>query len=96
MSTNAIKKLEHHLIRNARDLRFPNSCPATNSLKKHLEIYNLISEYIALDADLAKVSSPAVKNIIEKHMDEIKYKLTGYWILESSEMIRSEDNTTWR
>lgn len=87
MNETSLKKLRGHVIRNASDKRYPNTCPALNSTEKHIEIYRLVSEYVALDEDLAKIQTPSAKRLVEKRMDEIKYELTKFWILTDSQMI---------
>lgn len=66
--------------------KFPEHVPETNDLKKHLEIYRLIEEFMKLYNDLKSASDPA-KKLIEPRLEEIAKTLArDYFVVKRDEL----------
>lgn len=66
--------------------KFPEKVPETNYLKKHLEIYRLIEEFMKLHNDLKTASDPA-KKLIEPRLEEIAKTLArDYFVVTRDEL----------
>lgn len=87
MSSEALNKLRGHTIVNSQDRRYPQFPPSINTTKYHIEIYNLIEEYVGLYEDLKNVKTPSSRQFMEKRMNEIKYELTKFWIVPNEDMV---------
>lgn len=87
MNIKAKQKLNDAYRVNASMKRYPTTTaePLSNTLKLHLEIYELIDEYNALFSDMEKASS-ATKRIIEPRLEEIEKRLLDFWIVMDSDM----------
>lgn len=86
MKTDALKKLRNHSIVNCFDKDYPFR-PSINTTEHHIQIYNLVDEYICLHEDYQKVTAPTTKRYISDRMKEIEGELTNFWIVPDKEMI---------
>lgn len=96
MSSNALEKLRKHSITNWHpsyeenngyiyNVPFFSSLPMGNYLHQHIQIYQLIKEYVELFEDCQKMNSSG-KKLLEDRMQEIASKLTSeYWIVSKSQ-----------
>lgn len=96
MNNEALKKLSNHSITNWHPSHKENNgtiytvpyfarYPSGNCLHQHVQIYQLIQEYIELFEDCQKMNSSG-KKYLEDRMKEIEDKLVcEYWIVSKSQ-----------
>jgi len=86
-SGNALRELRKFCHNNYDDKRFPQSYLSLHTTERHIQIYMLVSEYVELYEDLAKVTASSAKVLIKKRIDEVKRELMQFWIATDDEMI---------
>lgn len=89
MSTKdiALKELGNIVHTNYYDKQFPQGYLGIHTTERHIQIYNLISEYIELSEDVDKVTSTSVKSIIQNRRKQIRTEIMHFWIATDEEMI---------
>lgn len=92
MSETALRKLRNLVHANWDDKRFPQSYLSCHSTERHIQIYNLVSEYINLHDDLKLVTADSVKALISNRIRDVEKELMRFWVATEDEMITNKSS----